>query len=185
MNFFYSILSTYVQAFFTLPTKSTQENFWLVIDKKYILKVLTFLKNSSFFQAHTLLDIWALDFPTHAKRYQINYCLLSTRFNWRFLITVRSDTPVLPSVTVLFNSANWLEREVWDMHGIFFSDHPDLRRILTDYGFEGFPLLKDFPLSGYTEIRYDHEVKSCIQEPFNASQEYRYFDFTSPWIARK
>jgi len=93
--------------------------------------------------------------------------------------------PMLPSVSRLFVDANWLEREVWDMHGIYFVEHTDLRRLLTDYGFEGFPLLKDYPLSGYAELRYDQELKTCIQEPIHVSQEYRYFDFLSPWLAKR
>jgi len=185
MSLLLSAIYSYLLASFSLPTKSAQKTFWISLDKKYIKEVITFLKKSTYFQCATLLDIWALDFPTHTARYQVNYCLLSTRFNIRIILQVRMEEPTLPSVVSIFNSANWLEREVWDMHGIFFANHPDLRRILTDYGFEGFPLLKDFPLSGYTEIRYDEEVKSCIQEPINASQEYRYFDFLSPWVARK
>jgi len=182
--FLAKVVPSFFKACFSLPTKSKQKTFWLNVEKENLRFLILFLKKSSFIQAHQLLDLWALDFPTSMKRYQVNYCLVSPRFNLRFILGVRSNDPVFPSVVDIFNSANWLEREVWDMHGVFFFNHPDLRRILTDYGFEGYPLLKDFPLSGFTEIRYDQELKTCIQEPIAANQEYRRFDFLSPWVTK-
>jgi NADH-quinone oxidoreductase subunit C len=182
---FLSFLFPLINSIFSLPSKSKQSTFFLDLDKKYIIPLLTFLSKNSFLRFTTLLDVWALDYPNSEKRYQVCYALVSVQFNLRFVISVRSSSPIFPSVTPLYQSAGWLEREVWDMHGIFFSQHQDLRRILSDYGFEGFPLLKDFPLSGYTEIRYDHEIKACIQEPLSATQEYRYFDFSSPWVGKK
>jgi len=181
---FFSVLPSFCLAIFSQPSKSSQQTFWLNVEKENLHALVYFLKHSTLFQTQSLLDVWALDFPTVEERYQVNYCLVSQRFNIRFIISVRSLEPIFPSLVDIFNSANWLEREVWDMHGIFFFNHPDLRRILTDYGFEGYPLLKDFPLSGYTEIRYDQEIKTCIQEPITATQEYRFFDFNSPWVTK-
>jgi len=120
--------------------------------------------------------------PEREERFEVVYNLLSLTHNNRVRIKVSTDaeTPV-PSATAVFSAANWLERETWDMFGIFFSDHPDLRRILTDYGFEGHPLRKDFPLTGYVEVRYDDEQKRVVYEPVKLTQDYRTFDFLSPW----
>jgi len=128
-----------------------------------------------------LLDVFAVDYPSETKRFQLNYVLLSLVNNVRLLIKIALPAEDAISVASIYPSAVWLEREVWDMFGIFFTEHPDLRRILTDYGFEGHPLRKDFPLSGYKEIRYDEEKKKIVTEPLRLSQEYRYFDFTNPW----
>jgi len=174
-----------VQAVFQLPTTYKQDSYWVVVERDMLLPLVEFLKTSQLFKCTQLLDIFALDFPRHEKRYQVNFTLLSPTFNRRFIISVRMVEPMLPSVSRLFVDANWLEREVWDMHGIYFVEHTDLRRLLTDYGFEGFPLLKDYPLSGYAELRYDQELKTCIQEPIHVSQEYRYFDFLSPWLVKR
>lgn len=148
--------------------------------------LLFFLKNSSFFRAKTLTDIVCVD-NLHAKsRFELIYCLRSIENNITFYVSINceADQPV-PSVTEIYASANWLEREIWDMYGVFFSDHPDLRRILTDYGFDGHPLRKDFPLTGYVELRYDDEIKKILIEPVSLTQEFRYFDFTSPWESQR
>ena len=129
-----------------------------------------------------LLDVTAVDYPERDERFEVVYHLLSLKHNQRVRVKLAADeeTPV-PSVTEVFNSANWLEREAWDMYGIYFSGHPDLRRLLTDYGFEGHPLRKDFPLTGYVEVRYDEDQKRVVYEPVKLSQEFRSFDFMSPW----
>ena len=129
-----------------------------------------------------LIDITAVDFPERGERFEIVYNLLSLSHNQRIRVTVSTDesTPV-PSMVPLFSAAGWFEREVWDMFGVFFTDHPDLRRMLTDYGFEGHPLRKDFPLTGYVEVRYDEEQKRVVYEPVTLTQDFRNFDFMSPW----
>jgi NADH/F420H2 dehydrogenase subunit C len=147
-----------------------------------LLKVFYFLKNSFFFQMSQLLDIWVVDRKTTEHRFQVNYLLSSTFLNMRIIVRVllNEDIPIMTSTRV-YSSANWLEREVYDMNGIFFNEHPDLRRILTDYGFEGHPLRKDFPLSGYLEVRFDDEVNRVVFEPIAITQEYRNFAYISPW----
>ena len=129
-----------------------------------------------------LIDITAVDFPERGERFEIVYNLLSLSHNQRIRVTVSTDenTPV-PSMVSLFSAAGWFEREVWDMFGVFFTDHPDLRRMLTDYGFEGHPLRKDFPLTGYVEVRYDEEQKRVVHQPVTLTQDFRNFDFMSPW----
>jgi NADH-quinone oxidoreductase subunit C len=147
-----------------------------------IVKLLTFLRDDSQCRFETLVDICACDYPTEAERFEVVYHMLSMRLNQRIRIKVRTDeaTPV-PSVTGAFPVANWYEREAFDMYGVIFSGHPDLRRILTDYGFEGHPLRKDFPLTGRVEVRYDEAQKRVVYEPVKLVQEYRNFDFLSPW----
>ena len=132
------------------------------------------------------MDLFAVDYPTKENRFELIYCLLSTKYNSRIKIKTFVDelTPV-ESIVDLYQSANWLEREVWDMHGVYIEQHPDLRRILTDYGFEGYPLRKDFPLSGYNEVRYDDSQKRVIYEPVELTQEFRVFQFNSPWESDK
>lgn len=144
--------------------------------------VASFLKNSTFTQYDQLLDVFAVDYPNESRgRFQLTYSFLSTAKKRRiFLRVIVSEESNVDSLVSLYPSSNWLERETWDMFGIFFKNHPDLRRILTDYGFEGFPLRKDFPLSGFTEVRYDDEKKRVVLEPIQITQEYRYFDFLSP-----
>ncbi|KCV69493.1 NADH dehydrogenase (ubiquinone) Fe-S protein 3, variant [Fonticula alba] len=149
-----------------------------------ITKVSEFLRDHTPAQYKQLADVTAVDFPMRSNRFEIVYNFLSHRFNSRIRVkTYASETSTVPSVTPLFFGANWQEREVWDLFGVYFTDHPDLRRIMTDYGFEGHPLRKDFPLSGYYEIRYDDEQKCIVQEPVELTQEYRKFDFHSPWEA--
>ncbi len=149
---------------------------------EYIVLFLFYLKNHVNTQFKVLIDITAVDYPSRVSRFQVVYNLLSISYNARVRIkTCINEVNLLSSVTILYSSAGWWEREVWDMFGIFFSNHPDLRRILTDYGFQGHPLRKDFPLSGFVEVRYDDSEKRVITEPVEITQEFRYFDFTSPW----
>ena len=147
-----------------------------------LLPFLTFLKNHTNTQFKMLIDITAVDYPSRSSRFEVVYQLLSIHYNARIRVKTKVDelTPI-ESVSSLFPSANWFERETWDMFGICFLNHPDLRRILTDYGFEGHPLRKDFPVSGYVEFRYDDSKKRVISEPVELAQEFRYFDFASPW----
>ena len=147
-----------------------------------IVKVVTFLRDDPMCLFKVLVDICGTDYPERPKRFDVVYNLLSLVHNQRIRIKVEADdeTPVL-SITGVHNSANWFEREIWDMYGVMFSDHPDLRRLLTDYGFEGHPLRKDFPLTGFVETRYDNERKRVVYDPVRLSQEFRKFDFLSPW----
>ena len=147
-----------------------------------IVKVVTFLRDDPMCLFKVLVDICGTDYPERPKRFDVVYNLLSLVHNQRIRIKVEADdeTPV-PSITGIHNSANWFEREIWDMYGVMFSDHPDLRRLLTDYGFEGHPLRKDFPLTGFVETRYDEERKRVVYDPVKLSQEFRKFDFLSPW----
>ncbi len=147
-----------------------------------IVRVTTFLRDDSNCQFKCLMDVCGVDYPERETRFEVVYNLLSLRHNHsvRLKLATGDDTPV-PSVTSVFSSAGWWEREAWDLFGIYFSDHPDLRRILTDYGFEGHPMRKDFPLTGFVELRYDDEQKRVVYEPVEMPQEFRSFDFTSPW----
>jgi len=147
-----------------------------------IVKLLTFLRDDSACQFRLLMDLCGVDFPDRRHRYEVVYNLLSLTHNQRIRVKLETDedTPV-PSVVGVFRTAGWFEREAWDMYGIMFSGHPDLRRLLTDYGFEGHPLRKDFPLTGYVELRYDDEQKRVVYEPVKLTQDFRRFDFLSPW----
>ena len=147
-----------------------------------IVEVITYLRSKKGFSFTTLIDITAIDFPAKEKRFQLIYHFLSMTENKRCKITMAvSDKETVKSVTPVFECANWFEREIFDLFGIKFSSHPDLRRILTDYGFEGHPLRKDFPTTGFLEVRYDEVEKRVIYEPTSLTQEYRDFDFLSPW----
>jgi NADH-quinone oxidoreductase subunit C len=154
----------------------------LVVEPADIVEVLTFLKNDVQCQFICFIDICGADYPSRDKRFEVVYHLLSPRQNQRIRVKLSTDedTPV-PSVVEVFPAANWYEREVYDFYGVLFSDHPDLRRILTDYGFEGHPLRKDFPLTGFAEVHYDEEAKRVVYKPVNLRQEFRNFDFLSPW----
>ena len=147
-----------------------------------IERTLLFLRDDANTQFEQLLDVCGVDYPEEEERFEVNYQLLSLKHNQRVRVKVRTDeeTPV-PSVAALYPSATWYERETYDMYGVFFSDNPDLRRILTDYGFEGHPLRKDFPLTGYVEVRYDEGQKRVVYEPVKLTQDFRTFDFLSPW----
>jgi len=145
--------------------------------------VISFLKLHSFSKVNSITDIAVVDFPGKSLRFEINYQLLSISFNSRLRVIVETNE-ILPvvSITSIFAGANWYEREVWDMFGIFFQEHPDLRRILTDYGFKGHPLRKDFPLSGYIEVFYDDTKKSIVYVPVSLAQDFRNFNFKNPWV---
>ena len=147
-----------------------------------VVKLLTFLRDDSNCQFRQLVDLCGVDYPDRDERFEVVYNLLSLTLNQRLRvkIAVAEDTPV-PSATGVFSAAGWYERETWDLYGIYFSDHPDLRRLLTDYGFEGHPLRKDFPLTGHVEVRYDEAQKRVVYDRVNLTQEYRSFDFLSPW----
>ena len=152
------------------------------IKREQVVKVLTFLRDDQNCLFKQLVDISGVDYPKEEERFEVVYNLLSLNHNQRLRVKLTTDesTPV-PSVTSVYSSANWFEREAWDLYGVFFADHPDLRRILTDYGFEGHPLRKDFPLTGHVEVRYDSEQKRVVYEPVKLTQEFRSFDFMSPW----
>lgn len=147
-----------------------------------IIPIVTFIKYHTNCQYKILTDICVVDYPTRTNRFDLIYNFLSIKFNSRIRIKIIiNELSIVPSITNIFSAANWYEREVWDMFGIFFSNHPDFRRILTDYGFEGHPLRKDFPLSGFMEVRYNELKKRVIYEPLSLPQEFRSFDFESPW----
>ena len=149
-------------------------------------KVINFLKNNVNCQFKLLMDICGIDYlgkqKINKKRFEVNYNLLSIKYNLRIQLKVSVDEfTSISSIKTFYKAADWYEREVWDMYGLFFKNHKDLRRILTDYGFEGFPLRKDFPQSGYVELRYNNDYKHLVYEPVELSQAFRYFDFISPW----
>jgi NADH-quinone oxidoreductase subunit C len=156
----------------------------VTVPREQLLPALTQLRDNKAFLFEQLIDVCGVDYPDRAERFEIVYALLSVSLNRRIRVKVSTDedTPV-PSVVALYPSANWFEREVWDLFGVFFSDHPDLRRILTDYGFDGHPMRKDFPLTGYVELRYDPEQRRVVYEPVKLTQDFRTFDFASPWEA--
>ena len=173
----------------TTTIKRSEINFqqlFIEIDIENLISTILFLKTNDKCKFKQLIDITAVDYPEREKRFKIVYLLLSHVNNLRVVINIHIDEKiVVPSITKIFPSANWMEREVFDMYGISFKDHPDLRRILTDYGFEGYPLRKDFPLTGHTEVRYSESEKKVISEPVKLDQEYRNFDFDSPWEGTK
>ena len=152
------------------------------ISTNQILDVVDFIKNDETCEFRQITDIAGVDFPDRQKRFEVIYHFLSFKHNSRLRIKIiNGEDESIPSITSIFPAANWFEREAFDMYGIQFKDHPDLRRILTDYGFEGYPLRKDFPLSGNVEIRYDEIDKKIIHEPVNLQQDFRSFDIQSPW----
>ena len=152
------------------------------IDENNLIEVIQFLKLNDKCRFRQLIDIAGVDYPEEEKRFQLVYLFLSHEHNNRIKLSIRFQSDqIISSITKIFPSANWMEREVFDMYGIFFKEHPDLRRILTDYGFEGYPLRKDFPLTGHTEVRYSEDKKKVISEPVKLDQNYRNFDFESPW----
>ena len=156
------------------------------IEIEEIIEVILFLKTNEKCKFRQLTDITAVDYPRKEKRFKLVYLLLSHENNHRLIINSNiKEKTIVPSITKIFPSANWMEREVFDMYGITFKDHPDLRRILTDYGFEGHPLRKDFPLTGYKEVRYSENQKKVIYESVKLEQNYRNFDFESPWQGTK
>jgi NADH-quinone oxidoreductase subunit C len=164
----------------------TNNELSIFISHHSILKCVEFLLTESECQFSSLIDITAVDYPNRPKRFSVVYHFLSMAQNQRIRVTAEIlEDEVVPSIVELHPSANWFEREVFDMYGIFFSGHPDLRRLLTDYGFTGHPLRKDFPTSGYLEVRYDEVKKQVVYEPTKLTQEYRQFDFLSPWEGAK
>ena len=163
-------------------SRITHGELTLDVSRDKIVDVLKFLRDDKSCLFEVLIDICGVDWPARSNRFDLVYHLLSPRLNQRIRIKLMTDetTPV-PSAVGIYSASNWFEREAYDMYGILFSGHPDLRRILTDYGFQGFPLRKDFPLSGYVEVRYDDEQKRVVYEPVRLTQEFRDFDFESPW----
>jgi NADH-quinone oxidoreductase subunit C len=154
----------------------------LRVKRAEIVRVLKFLRDDANCQFRMLVDLCGVDWPERAERFDVVYNLLSLKQNQRIRVKVSTgEDAAVPSVTSIFSTAGWFEREAWDLYGILFSDHPDLRRLLTDYGFQGHPLRKDFPLTGYVEVRYDEEQKRVVNEPVRLAQEFRGFDFLSPW----
>ena len=167
-------------------SKILHNQLYLSINSEDLLDVILLLKTNKDIKFRQLIDITAVDYPENKKRFKIVYLLLSHEFNQRILISYFiNENEKISSLVNIFPSANWMEREIFDMYGIKFSDHPDLRRILTDYGFEGFPLRKDFPLTGHNEVRYSEEEKKVIYEPVKLEQNYRNFDYESPWEGTK
>ena len=178
-----------VNSSLTTTIISSEINFgqlFIDVDIENLVSTILFLKTNEKCRFKQLIDITAVDYPEKEKRFKMIYLLLSHENNLRIIINVNIDEKeIVPSITKIFPSANWMEREVFDMYGISFKEHPDLRRILTDYGFDGYPLRKDFPLTGHTEVRYSEEKKKVIYEPVELDQEYRDFDFESPWEGTK
>ena len=159
---------------------------YLEIDKEDLVSVVLFIKSNSNTKFRQLIDITVVDYPERTQRFKIVYLFLSHEFNQRMILSYDiNENEIIPSITTIFPSANWMEREVFDMYGVSFKDHPDLRRILTDYGFDGHPLRKDFPLTGHSEVRYSEEEKKVIKEPVKLEQNYRNFDYESPWEGTK
>ena len=159
---------------------------YVFIDKEDLIDVTLFLKTNKVTKFRQLIDITAVDYPEKSQRFKLVYLYLSHEFNHRVILSYDiNENEVVNSITSIFPAANWMEREVFDMYGINFKDHPDLRRILTDYGFEGHPLRKDFPLTGHNEVRYSEEQKKVIYEPVKLEQNYRNFDYESPWEGTK
>jgi len=154
----------------------------IVVHPKNIYSVINFFKNHVLCQYNCLAAISGTDYPERENRFEVAYELLSTHYNRRVRVKtfVNEFTPI-SSVTSIYPAANWWEREIWDLYGVFFQNHPDLRRLLTDYGFQGHPMRKDFPLSGYVEVSYDEKLKRVITQPLELTQEFRSFDFRSPW----
>ena len=165
-----------------ISTDISYDQLTVNINVSSLEETTSFLKLNSVCQFRTLIDITAVDYPEEEYRFQLIYHYLSMHQNFRIRIKILvKDEDIVPSITSVFPAANWFEREVFDMYGILFGSHPDMRRLLTDYGFKGHPLRKDFPTTGYLEVRYDQEKKKVVYEPVKLNQEYRRFDFVSPW----
>ncbi len=159
---------------------------YLETDKDDLIDICMFLKINKDTKFRQLIDITVVDYPERNQRFDVVYLFLSHEFNQRLILKYSiSENEVIPSLTNIFPSSNWMEREVFDMYGVSFKDHPDLRRILTDYGFEGHPLRKDFPLTGHSEVRYSEDQKKVISEPVKLEQNFRNFDYESPWEGTK
>ena len=167
-------------------SETRHNQLYIYIESKDLIDVTLFIKTNKSTKFRQLIDITGVDYPENTQRFKIVYLFLSHEFNQRIILSyLINENEVIPSLTSIYPAANWMEREVFDMYGVKFKDHPDLRRILTDYDFEGHPLRKDFPLTGQTEVRYSEEQKKVIQEPVKLEQNYRNFDFESPWEGTK
>ena len=167
-------------------TEIRHDQLYINIESEDLLNVALFIKNNENTKFRQLIDLTVVDYPENSQRFKVVYLFLSHEFNQRIIISyLINENEVIPSLTSIFPAANWMEREVFDMYGVKFKDHPDLRRILTDYGFEGHPLRKDFPLTGHTEVRYSEDQKKVISEPVKLEQNYRNFDYESPWEGTK
>ena len=167
-------------------TNIKHNQFYIEIEKDDLIDVTLFIKSNKNTKFRQLIDITVVDYPEQIKRFKIVYLFLSHEFNQRIILSYFiNENELIPSLSSIFPAANWMEREVFDMYGVNFKDHPDLRRILTDYGFEGHPLRKDFPLTGHSEVRYSEEQKKVISEPVKLEQNYRNFDYESPWEGTK
>jgi len=179
-------LADYIKQSQKVVTEIAHNELMLLAEAADVVKLLVFLRDDQECQFTELMDICGADYPERAKRFDVVYNLLSIKLNQRVRVKVQADaeTPV-PSVSGLFHSAGWFERETWDMYGVLFAGNNDLRRIITDYGFDGHPLRKDFPLTGYVELRYDEEQKKVVYSPVKLTQAYRTFDFLSPWEGAK
>jgi len=159
---------------------------YLNIDSEDLISVSLFIKTNKDTKFRQLIDVTVVDYPENFQRFKVVYLFLSHEFNQRIVLSyLINENEVIESLTSIYPAANWMEREVFDMYGVKFKDHPDLRRILTDYNFEGHPLRKDFPLTGHTEVRYSEEQKKVIKEPVKLEQNYRNFDYESPWEGTK
>ena len=167
-------------------SKISHSQIYISIDSEDIVDVILFLKNNEKTKFRQLIDITAVDYPQNEKRFKMVYLFLSHEYNSRLILEYYiNEDEIVPTITNIYPAANWMEREVFDMYGIKFKNHPDLRRILTDYGFEGHPLRKDFPLTGHNEVRYSEDDKKVIYEPVKLEQNYRNFDYESPWEGTK
>ena len=167
-------------------TEIRHDQLYINIESEDLLNVALFIKNNENTKFRQLIDLTVVDYPENSQRFKVVYLFLSHEFNQRIILSyLINENEVIPSLTSIFPAANWMEREVFDMYGVKFKDHPDLRRILTDYGFEGHPLRKDFPLTGHTEVRYSEDQKKVISEPVKLEQNYRNFDYESPWEGTK
>ena len=167
-------------------TEIRHDQLYITIDNEDLIDVTLHIKNNENTKFRQLMDVTVVDYPENAQRFKVVYLFLSHEFNQRIILSyLISENEVIPSLTPIYPAANWMEREVFDMYGVKFKDHPDMRRILTDYGFEGHPLRKDFPLTGHTEVRYSEELKKVISEPVKLEQNYRNFDYESPWEGTK
>jgi NADH-quinone oxidoreductase subunit C len=167
-------------------TEIRHNQLYINIDCEDLIDVTLFIKSNKNTKFRQLIDITVVDYPEKTQRFKLVYLFLSHEFNQRIILSyLINENELIPSLTSIYPAANWMEREVFDMYGVKFKDHPDLRRILTDYGFEGHPLRKDFPLTGHTEVRYSEEQKKVIKEPVKLEQNYRNFDYESPWDGTK
>ena len=167
-------------------TEIRHDQLYINIDNEDLIDVTLFIKSNENTKFRQLMDVTVVDYPENAQRFKVVYLFLSHEFIQRIILSyLISENEVIPSLTPIYPAANWMEREVFDMYGVKFKDHPDMRRILTDYGFEGHPLRKDFPLTGHTEVRYSEEQKKVISEPVKLEQNYRNFDYESPWEGTK